>query len=348
MREFVYTAHPARVVFGTGTVSCVREEVERLGCSRALVLASPARAELLGGVLGDRAVARFESPAMHTPVEVTERALELVRDHDVDCLVAAGGGSATGLAKALALRTDLPQVIVPTTYSGSEVTPVVGETADGHKTTRSSAAVLPEAVVYDVELTLSLPVGSSVTSGVNAMAHAVEALYSPQANPVVDGFALDSVGRMARALPGILADPSDVEARGDALQAAWLAGTCLGLVGMGLHHKLCHALGGSFGLPHAETHTVVLPHAMAYNAAAVLSVMDRIAGVLGAEEAPGGVFDLVASLGGPTSLRELGMPEDGLGEAARVATAKPYPNPVEPTPERIEELLRAAWRGERP
>ena len=351
MRNFVHTSHPSRVIFGTGTVGQVRDEVERLGCSRVLLLAGPAVAKAAArvrDVLGDLTVAEFDGAAMHTPVEVTERALDVLREHSADCLVAVGGGSTTGLAKALALRTDLPQLILPTTYAGSEVTPVLGETHGGRKITQSSPAILPETVVYDVEFTRDLPVGMSVTSGVNALAHAVEALYSPQANPVIDGMALDAVGRIARALPALVAEPSDTAARADLLHAAWLAGTCLASVGMGLHHKLCHTLGGTFGLPHAETHTVILPHAMAYNAPAARDVMSRIAEALGVADAPSGVFDLIASVGGPTSLDRLGMAQADLPEAARLAVATPYPNPRELTYQGIESLLQDAWRGRRP
>jgi maleylacetate reductase len=351
MRTFVYTSHPARVVFGAGTAERVREEVTRLGCSRALVLSGPriaAAAKRVRETLGPMAVAGFDGAAMHTPVEATERALRVVDEHAADCLVAVGGGSTTGLAKALALRTDLPQVILPTTYAGSEVTPVLGETADGRKTTQSSLSVLPGTVIYDVDLTLDLPVALSVISGVNAIAHAVEALYSPQAGPLTDAMALDAIGRMARALPRIAADPSDREARADALQAAWQAGICLGTVGMGLHHKLCHTLGGSFGLPHAETHTVVLPHVMAYNAPAVPDVMDRVAAALGVPDAASGMFDLVTRLNGPTALRTLGLAEADLSRAAELATATPYPSPREPVAEEVTGLLRDAWAGRRP
>ncbi|MFE2990787.1 maleylacetate reductase and hydroxyquinol 1,2-dioxygenase domain-containing protein [Streptomyces sp. NPDC059262] len=351
MQTFVYTSHPSRVVFGTGTVGRLGEEVERLGCSRVLLLSSGPLAaasvqvrEALGGLLA----AEFDGAAMHTPVEVTEQALDVLRESAVDGIVAVGGGSTTGLSKALALRTGLPQVILPTTYAGSEVTPVLGETRDGRKVTQSSPEILPETVVYDVDFTLTLPLSITVTSGVNALAHAVEALYSAEANPVTDQQALDAISRIARALPRLAADPSDLEARADLLHAAWLAGTCLATVGMGLHHKLCHTLGGSFDLPHAETHTVVLPHAMAYNAPAVPDVMRRIADALGVPDAPSGVYDLVASLGGPTSLRDLGMPESGLARAVELATSTPYPNPRELTAEGIAELLAGAWHGRRP
>jgi alcohol dehydrogenase class IV/protocatechuate 3,4-dioxygenase beta subunit len=351
MRSFSYLPNPARVVFGAGTSGRVRDEVERLGHSRVLLLASPELSEAAARVaeaLGSLVVARFDGAAMHTPVEVTEQAVAALREHSADCVVAIGGGSTTGLAKALALRMGVDQVILPTTYAGSEVTPVLGETSGGLKTTRSSPDILPETVIYDVDFTLNLPLPMTVASAVNALAHAVEALYSPDANPVVDAMALEAISGIARALPLVTADPSDVDARGELLQGAWLAGTCLGAVGMGLHHKLCHTLGGTFGLPHAETHTVILPHAMAYNAPAVPDVMRRIAGALGVTDAPSGVFDLISAAGGPTSLRELGMSGDDLGKAAELATAKPYPNPRELTTPGIEALLEEAWRGRRP
>ncbi|MFE2584590.1 maleylacetate reductase and hydroxyquinol 1,2-dioxygenase domain-containing protein [Streptomyces sp. NPDC059378] len=351
MRTFVYTSHPARVVFGAGTVEHLGPEVERLGRSRVLLLSSGPLASASARVrqaLGGLLVAEFGGAAMHTPVEVTQQALDVLEAASADVIVAVGGGSTTGLSKALAVRTGLPQVILPTTYAGSEVTPVLGETRDGRKVTRSSPDILPGTVVYDVDLTLTLPLSLTVTSGVNALAHAVEALYSADANPVTDGQALDAISRIARALPRLAADPADQEARADLLHAAWLAGTCLATVGMGLHHKLCHTLGGSFGLPHAETHTVVLPHAMAYNAPAVPRVMRRIADALGVPDAPSGVYDLIASLGGPTSLRDLGMPESALPRAAELATSTPYPNPRELTAEGIGELLAGAWHGRRP
>jgi maleylacetate reductase len=341
---FVYTAQPARVVFGAGSLDRLAEEVERLGRSRVLVLAGARHRARVEAVLGERAVGTFEGAAMHTPVAVTEKALTVLRDVDADCVVAVGGGSATGLAKALAVRTGVDQVIVPTTYSGSEVTPVLGETADGVKTTRSSPDILPETVLYDVELSRSLPHDVTVTSAVNALAHAVEAVYSPQANPVVDLLALDAARRLAAGLRGL----DTPGARDDLLMGAWLAGTCLGSVGMALHHKLCHTLGGSFDLPHAPTHTVVLPHAMAYNAAAAPGAMRRLAEALDVPDAPGGVFDLVTTAGGPTSLRELGMAEADLDRAAELAVGTPYPNPAELTREGLRSLLGRAWAGERP
>lgn len=351
MKAFTHNSAPSRVVFGSGTVNTIADEVRRLGRSRVLLLAGPrwnALAATIADQLGPRAVARFDDAVMHTPTEVTAHALDIARLHDVDCVIAIGGGSTTGLAKALAVRAGYDQIIVPTTYAGSEMTPVLGETTDGLKTTRSSVDILPETVIYDVDLTLGLPPDITLTSAINAMAHAVEALYSADADPVVDLMALEAIGSITRALPVVMADGNDLDGRAALLQAAWLAGSCLGAVGMGLHHKLCHTLGGSFGLPHAPTHTVILPHALAYNAAAVPAVMDRIAGAMGVTEAPDAMFDLVASLDGPTSLAELGFLDDDVERATELATAKPYPNPRPVTPAGITGLLTNAVHGRKP
>ncbi|MCO8271933.1 maleylacetate reductase and hydroxyquinol 1,2-dioxygenase domain-containing protein [Actinoplanes sp. TRM 88003] len=330
MESFVYAGPAARVVFGPGTLSGLRDEVDRLGATRVLLLGG--RADRAADVLGPLVGARFEGVAMHTPVGVTEGALELVGAHDVDCLVSVGGGSSTGLGKALTARTGLPLVAVPTTYSGSEMTPILGETADGKKTTRRDPALAPRTVIYDVELTLGMPVGLTVTSGLNAMAHAVEALYSPGANPATDNFALEAITRLGRALPRLAERPDDPDARADALLGAWLAGICLGTVGMGLHHKLCHVLGGTYGLPHSETHAVLLPHVMAASSPAA---MGRIAAALGATDAPTAVFDLATRLGAPGSLVELGLAE---GDLPAIAGSDP----------RVLAVLEEAWRGDRP
>ncbi|MGW4057969.1 maleylacetate reductase and hydroxyquinol 1,2-dioxygenase domain-containing protein [Amycolatopsis sp. NPDC004747] len=310
MTSFSYAANPVRVVFGSlGTLG---DEAARLGLDRVLLIGSPRYGDRAAAALGPRLAARFEDAAMHTPVEVTERALKVVAEHDVDGVVAIGGGSATGLAKAIALHTDLPQLIVPTTYAGSELTSVLGQTADGRKTTQRTAKVRPEAVLYDVELTLSLPVPVSAASGLNALAHAVEATYAPDANPMTDLFAAEAKRLITSALPRVAANPSDVDARTDLLRGAWLAGTCLDAATMGLHHKLCHHLGGKFGLPHAETHAVLLPHVMAHQ------------GIDDADE----VFELAASLPIPHSLAELGLTEADI--------------------EGEPDLLRAALHGTRP
>ncbi len=351
MTSFVYSANPSRVVFGRGTLEQLGPETERLGMSRVLIIAGPhqdAAVDRAAAALGSRVAGRFGGVAMHTPVEVSERAAVLAREAGADGLVAIGGGSATGLGKAVTLRNGLPLIAVPTTYAGSEVTPVLGETQGSSKTTRTDPAVLPRTVIYDVDLTLGLPIGLTVTSGVNAMAHAVEALYSAQAGPITDAMAVDAIGRLAQALPRIAAEPSDVDARSEALIGAFLAGTCLGTVGMGLHHRLCHILGGTFGLPHAPTHSVLLPHVMAYNSRDASAAMARAAAALGVADAPAGMFDLVASLGGPTSLAGIGMSAADVESAAELAARTPGANPREVTADAVRELLRTAFAGRRP
>ncbi|HEY4020079.1 MAG TPA: maleylacetate reductase and hydroxyquinol 1,2-dioxygenase domain-containing protein, partial [Pseudonocardiaceae bacterium] len=351
MESFEYSAVRARVIFGSGTLARLRDEVLALDAGRVLLLAGPAvagAAKQAREVLGDLLAGHFDAPAMHTPIEVTEKALQVLKEVDADCLVAIGGGSTVGLGKALALRTDLPQIVLPSTYAGSEVTAVLGQTEHGVKTTLTSPSVLPETVIYDVELSRYLPLETSVTSGINALAHAVEALYSVQANPVVDLLAQDAIRRIAAALPVIARTPADPDARAELLHGAWLAGTCMAGVGMALQHKLAHTVGGSLNLPHAATHTVLLPHTMAYNAAAAPEAMRKIAAALGVPDAPAGVFDLISALPAPTSLRALGLSLADIPRVAALAAARPYPNPREISEDGIAELLRAAWEGERP
>lgn len=351
IEPFIYTALPAKVIFGFGTLARLPEEVRALGCKRALVLSTPGRREAAQGLaerLGELSVGSFAQAAMHTPVEVTERALKVVREVGADCTVALGGGSTIGLGKAIALRTDLPQIVVPTTYAGSEATPILGETTERRKITQRSLQVLPEVIIYDVDLTLSLPARVSAASGMNGIAHAVEALYAQDSNPVTSLLAEQGIAALSHALPLVVRNPLDKAARSEALFGAWVCGTCLGAVGMALHHKLCHVLGGSFNLPHAETHAIVLAHATAYNRAAAPDAMSRVARALGAADAAQGLFDLVKMLGAPTALKDIGMPEGGLDQAAERATAMPYWNPRPIERSGIRALLDDAFHGRRP
>lgn len=351
-QPFVHQPLPTRVIFGTGTLAQLGAELERIGSRRALVLSTPGRAEAqaraIAASLGERSAGVFAGAVMHTPVEVTESALDVVRERAADAFVAFGGGSVTGLGKALALRTDLPQIVLPTTYAGSEMTPVLGEVAAGTKTTRKDPRIQPEIVIYDVELTLSLPAGVSATSGMNAIAHAVEALYAWERSPLTSLMAEQGIASLAETLPRIIDRPQDREARAGALYGAWLCGSCLGMVGMALHHKLCHVLGGTFNLPHAETHTIVLPHAAAYNTPAAGSAMARAARALGTADAACGLYDLAGRLGATQALRDLGMPESGIEEAVRRTMADPYWNPRPLEAEALRELLARAWHGKRP
>jgi maleylacetate reductase len=351
MNSFVYEGLPTRVVFGAGTRSQLDAELTRLGVSRALLLCTPrgaAEAKEIAALAPGRIAGTFAGARMHTPVDVTEQALTLVRELNADATIALGGGSTTGLAKAIALRTDLPQICLPTTYAGSEMTPILGETQNGLKTTQRTPKVLPETVIYDIDLSLSLPSDISAASGMNAIAHAVEALYAKDANPVVSLIAEEGIRAFASALPRLVADPSDRQARTDAMYGAWLCGMCLGSVGMALHHKLCHTLGGTFDLPHAETHAIVLPHAVAYTGPAASEAMRRIARALGAQDAAQGLFGLATALGIKRSLRELGMPEAGIDKAADLAVSNPYWNPRPVERDAVRGLIARAWAGERP
>lgn len=348
MRPFSYSALPSKVTFGFGTLALVAEEMRALGCERAFVLSTPEQAEAaeaLASQLGELAAGRFFEATMHTPVEITERAVAEARAVNADCTVALGGGSTIGLGKAIALRTDLPQIAIPTTYAGSEATPIIGQTENGVKITERTLKVLPEVIIYDVDLTLTMPVALSVTSGMNAIAHAAEGLYAQDGNPVIELIAEDGLRALASALPRLHVDAYDKQARSDALYGAWACGTTLGAVGMSLHHKLCHALGGAFNLPHAETHTVVLPHAMAYNASAAPDAMRRLARALGVSDAPLGLFELAKSLGAPTSLRELGMPADGIEHVVTLSVKNPYWNPAPLHAAGLRKLLENAYEG---
>src|SRR5882724_1111018 len=351
MQSFTYQAAPMRVIFGAGTIGRLPNELARLGISRALILSTPNQARQASDVasmLGNGAAGIFPEAEMHTPVGVTERAMAYARELEVDGIVAIGGGSTTGLGKAIALRTDLPQVVVPTSYAGSEMTSILGETRDGLKTTQSSPKVLPETVIYDVDLTMTMPSSLSATSGLNAIAHAVEALYARDQNPIVSLMAEEGIRSLARALPYINADAMDIDARTEALYGAWLCGSCLGAVGMALHHKLCHTLGGTFNLPHAETHAVILPHAVAYNASADPHAMSEIARALGADDAAGGLFELAGEIGVRRSLKEIGMREEDIDRAADLAVTNPYWNPRPVERDAIRGLFARAWSGTSP
>jgi maleylacetate reductase len=348
---FIYDILPSRVVFGVGCLEKLPEEIERLGATRALVLSTPEQrkeGQLIVDRLGSRAVGLFDQAVMHVPIEIAKQAREQAKALGADCCVAVGGGSTTGLAKAIALVSTLPILAIPTTYAGSEMTPIWGITESGLKKTGRDARVLPKTVLYDPTLTVTMPPMLSATSGMNSIAHCVEALYSKDANPIVSMIAEEGIRALALGLPVVVQDPTNLDARSNALYGAWLGGVALGAVGMALHHKLCHTLGGSFNLPHAETHTVVLPHATAYTASAAPEAMSRIARALGAKSAAPGLYDLAASLGAPTSLAALGLRAADLDRAADIAVENPYYNPRPITREGIRALLQDAFEGKRP
>lgn len=349
--EFTAQLAAVRVRFGAGARRCVGEEIARAGRSRALVLSTPAQADMameMAQDIGDAAVGVFTKAAMHTPIAVTEEAVAHAKEIRADCVVAVGGGSTTGLGKAIAWRTDLYQFVIPTTYAGSEATSILGETAEGAKTTFSDPKIQPEVILYDPELAVSLPRDLTITSALNAIAHAAEALYAQNRNPVSTMLAIEGIEAFKGALEPILANPRDLEARGQSLYGAWLCGTVLGQVGMALHHKLCHTLGGSFDLPHAETHAIVLPHALAFNARAAGKELEPITRIFGGTNPGHAVYDFAKRLGAPTALRDIGLAEADIARAAELATQKPYWNPQPVSRGEIETLLKAAWAGDPP
>jgi maleylacetate reductase len=350
--QFQYNALPSRVVFGRGSLASLADAVKQLGAHRALVLCTPqqqGQAEVAAKLLGPACVGVHPGAQMHVPIESAREAREVAQQLGADCAVALGGGSTIGLGKAIALESALPIVAVPTTYAGSEMTPIYGITADGLKKTGRDARVLPKTVIYDPELTDGLPLDMSITSGINAIAHAAEGLYAQDGNPVMAMMAEEGIRALADGLRGLRRHGSlHMASRDASLYGAWLCGAVLGHVGMALHHKLCHTLGGTLNLAHAPTHTVVLPHALAYNRAAAPDAMIRISRALGATDAPTGLFDLASELGAPLSLREIGMQEADIERAAQTAIANPYWNPRPIDLEGLRRLLRDAWDGRRP
>ncbi|WOD20402.1 maleylacetate reductase [Paraburkholderia kirstenboschensis] len=354
MERFVYQGSPSRVVFEWGALDKLPDELARLGAGRALILSTPEQrplADRVKEVLGERAAGVYPHAVMHVPVEVARAARETASELGADCCIAIGGGSTIGLGKAIALESSLPILAVPTTYAGSEMTPIFGLTEGRLKRTGRDARVLPRTVLYDPSLTLSLPSGISAASGINAMAHAVEALYAEDANPVISLMAEEAIRALGEALPVVVRAPQDRLMRSRALYGAWLAGTCLGAVGMALHHKLCHTLGGTFNLPHAQTHAAMLPHTAHYNHAAAPEALRRAARALGgieADEAGPLLFKLNAQLGISPALSDIGMPQDGLDEATEIACKNPYANPRPIERAAIRELLQDAWQGRAP
>jgi maleylacetate reductase len=350
---FTHEALPTRVVFGAGTSrERLAAEVERLEVHRVLVVCSerarPPAGELARPFSG-RCAGYFTGVKPHVPLSVAEEARRTARELRADCLVSLGGGSAIGAAKAVALELGLPILAIPTTYSGSEMTPIYGLTEGGRKTTGRSLRVLPRVVVYDPELTVDLPPDVTGPSAINALAHGVEAFYAPGASPVNSLLAGESIRALARGAPAAVERPGDLEARSAALYRAYLAGAALASAGTGLHHKVCHVLGGAYDLPHAGTHSAVLSQVAAYFESERPEILRPVAEALGAKSAARGLYELAKRVGAPLALRELGMREHQVEEAVpRVLEAAPAENPRPVTQGGVREILAGAYRGRRP
>ncbi|MEV5845407.1 maleylacetate reductase [Streptomyces sp. NPDC051985] len=347
--RFEHETLAQRVRFATGEApAALCAEVQRLGGSRVMVIASDSEAAL--EVAADVPVVRHHHEVvMHVPVASAERARTAAAEAKADVLVSVGGGSTTGLAKAVALTSGLPVVAVPTTYAGSEATSVWGLTEGARKSTGADARVLPRAVVYDAALTLTLPVALSVASGLNALAHCVDSLWAPRTDPIDQALAAEGIRALAAGLPAVVADPNGLPGREQMLYASYLAATAFSSAGSGLHHRICHVLGGAFDLPHAQTHAVVLPYVLAFNAAAAPEAERRIADAFGAATALDGLQELRRAVDAPRALRDHGLDEADIDDAVTaVLEAVPAGNPREATADGLRRLLRAAWEGADP
>lgn len=349
--RFEHETLPQRVCFASGEAAAtVRAEVQRLGAARVMVIAAAAEAELAQQVTaGLPVVLRWSEVVMHVPVEVAERARAAAARGHVDCVVSVGGGSTTGLAKAIALTTDLPLVAVPTTYAGSEATSVWGLTEQARKTTGVDARVLPRSIVYDATLTVSLPVPMSVASGLNALAHCVDAMWGPRVDPIDRALAAEGIRALATGLPAVVTDPAGLWGRERTLYGTYLSAVAFSSAGSGLHHKICHVLGGMYDLPHAQTHSVVLPYVLAFNASAAPEAEQRIAAAFGAESAIEGLQRLRHDVDAPKALRDYGLEEADADNAVQaVLDVVPDSNPRPVTAHDLRRLLRSAWAGTDP
>jgi alcohol dehydrogenase class IV len=354
--RFVHDTLPQRVAFGSGAAAAnLSSEIGNLGVSRVMLIAAKAEMHLADTITKDIPVAlRHDDVVMHVPVEVAERARAAAAGSNVDALVSVGGGSTTGLAKAIALTTGLPIVAVPTTYAGSEATPVWGLTEGARKTTGTDRRVLPKVIVYDAALTMSLPVDMSVASALNALAHCVDSMWAPNADPVNAALAAEGIRSLAAGLPRVVADPMDLDGREHALYAAYLSAVAFASAGSGLHHKICHVLGGKYNLPHAQTHATVLPYVLALNGPAAPEAERRIAAAFAgtpfdAADALDGLLALKQELNAPRALADYGFTEDSIAEAAEaILPSVPPSNPQPVTEEDLRALLRAAWSGSDP
>ena len=351
VQPFEHDSLPQRVVFGAGRVAEVGNELEALSLRRILLVATRSAkgtADDLAAGLGSQVAARVHEVVQHVPVAEVANAVALARRHDVDGLVTVGGGSATGLGKAIAVETGLPLVTVPTTYSGSEATPIFGVTGERKRTGRDPRA-LPRTVVYDPVLTTSMPAHVTATSGLNAVAHAAEAMWARAAEPVADLFASEALRLLASSLPAAVRAPGDVLARTNALYAAYLAGSALAAAGTALHHTLCHVIGGEHRLGHGDLHAVLLPYVAAYNAPAAPAAMGRIAAALGTTDTPSGLRALAEVLGAPTSLAGLGLPRQALDDAVeRTVVALGDRNPRPTDARSLRHMLDDAYVGSPP
>ncbi len=343
--SFTHDPPSQRVVFAPGAITQVEAEAARLGIARAVVIATPGSGERLGSrvasLLGARAIGLHAKAVIHVPRAIAEGGLAAAKDARTDGLIAVGGGSAIGLAKIIARDTGLPILAIPTTYSGSEATPVWGTSDGDRKTTGRDNKVVPRTIIYDPELTLALPANVTAASTMNAMAHCIMGLWSPERTPVTVAFATDAMRRLGDHLTRAVANGHDIESRSECLIASWLAGTVL-TAGTGLNHKLAHVLGG-YGLPHAETHAVLLPHTTRFNFVANTDANVRLAEALRTNDPADALEKMLHGFGIPRRLRDLGLSEARIPDAAAQVGALKIAAPRPVSEDDARALFAAAY-----
>ena len=345
---FNFKSLPWNIVFAAGAVRRLPDELDKLALKRALVLSTPEQtdhAALIMSLLKDKAVGQFTRAVMHVPVETVEEAIEAVQSLKADCSVAIGGGSTTGLGKALALKLQLPNIVIPTTYAGSEMTNVWGMTSDGQKQTGRDDIVVPNLTIYDPELTVGLPLAISGPSGINAMAQAVVNVTAEHKNPMISALALDGIRALARSLPKLMTAPKNIDSRSEALYGACLCGGALGVGVTGLHHRICHTLGGAYNTSHADTHAIILAHTVAFNASAVPQATAEVANALACQDAARGIYDLLHQVSAKTNLNALGIKETDLDRIAALTVDKDINNPKPVTQQAVRQIIDDAYFG---
>jgi maleylacetate reductase len=344
-KSFIHEAPAQRVVFGAGALTRVAEEATRAGFDRALVVATPGSGGRLGArvveLLGARAAGLHAEAVIHVPRSVYEAGLAATRDCKADGLIAVGGGSAIGLAKVIARDTGLSIIAIPTTYSGSEATPIWGTSEGERKTTGRDLKVMPRTIIYDPDLTLALPPSVTAASAMNAIAHCVEGLWVPERTPVSTAFATEAMRRFGGFLPRAVAKGDDREARAECLIAAWLAGTVL-VSGTGLHHKLAHVLGG-FGLPHAQTHAIILPHVTRFNLVSAPEARERLAAALDSDDPADVLLAMLRRFPIPQRLSDLGFQQEKIADAAAQIAALAIREPRAVSADDVKAILAEAY-----
>jgi maleylacetate reductase len=368
MEEFRYVSYAQEVIFASGALAQLGEAVERFGWKR-LILCTSRSMKANGSVsaiqtaLGERLVAQFDYVKPHVQDVQVEEAFALAKEHNVDAVIGMGGGSPIGMAKAIGFQSHVPIIAIPTTYAGSEMTAVYGVTQTREnpprKVTVSDPKIAPKLVIYDPELTLNLPPELTASTGINALAHCIEALYSVTRHPLSTAAAVSGIRHINNALLRCYQDGKNLEARTEMLQGAHLAGFSLASVKMGLHHGLCHVLGGTANVPHGLANSIILPHAIRFNADATAPLLFPAAEAMGIslnrtspesamEALAQKIYELVEKMNLPQRLRDSGvaLKKSDLSKLAQIAfqnrTVQNNPKPIEKTAQ-IEKLLRDAW-----